>query len=59
MRRIHFGFAVVVVLCIYLGVVGILTGEKVISDGPALAYIMIFLVLLPSLMIYPFSFWVE
>ena len=59
MRRIRFAFGVVLLLCAFLGIIGVLTGEKVMKDGPAFTYIMIPLVLLPVAMAVPFKFWLE
>lgn len=59
MRRIRFGFNIVIVLSIYLGLIGVLTAEKVMKDQPVYTYIMIALVLCATLIAIPFKYWVE
>lgn len=58
-RRLRFGLAVVVVLALYLGFLGVLTAENVFKDSAVYTYIMIALILLPLFMIFPFKFWLD
>lgn len=59
LRRIRFGFYLVILLSSYLGLIGVLAAEKVISDHPSFTYIMIALVLSALCMGVPFKYWLD